>query len=109
MEQLGTKIERLRKSKGLSQKDLSKKAGVSQQIIARWENNKTVPKYDKLIPLSTALGIPVQQLLLDEAADSVVQTTTETSAILIRDELIAVMKENAALRKQLADCEAGKA
>lgn len=52
METLGEKIKRVRKSKGLSQKELAEKAGITQSALVAIEKNKT-----KNIFLEVAKGI----------------------------------------------------
>lgn len=50
----------MRKENGLTQQDLAKKAGVSQQLIGHYENGFRAPKLEKAILLAKALGVPVE-------------------------------------------------
>ncbi|MCF2827106.1 MULTISPECIES: helix-turn-helix transcriptional regulator [unclassified Pseudoalteromonas] len=54
-ESIGKRIERLRKSKGLTQKQLADLIGMSQQAFAALEKRDTAPK--KLYEISMALGV----------------------------------------------------
>lgn len=45
---IGNRLRVLREEHGLSQKDLAKKLGKSQETISSWENNRTVPKMKQL-------------------------------------------------------------
>lgn len=60
---IGDNIKQFRKDKGLSQKALGNKIGVSQQMIAQYESNKREPKLQTLVKIATALDIPVFYLL----------------------------------------------
>lgn len=59
----GDKISQLRKTKGLSQQELSRLSGVSQTYISKLEDNQRQPTIGKVISLSKALGVTVADLL----------------------------------------------
>lgn len=61
--QFSERIKELRIEKGLSQMQLSKKTGLSQSAIAKWELNKTEPTASALIVLSEFFGESVDYLL----------------------------------------------
>lgn len=52
-----------RKRAGLSQRDLARKAGVAQSVIAELERGKHPPSVSSLSKLATALGVNPTQLL----------------------------------------------
>ncbi len=52
-------IVRLRRSKHLSQVELAKAAGVSQQAISRLEREKHIPKLDTLIRILEGLNMKI--------------------------------------------------
>ena len=57
-------IQRLRKAKGLSQRQLAAKAKVTQGYIAQLETgHKMNPSLPTLRKLAKALGVPVTELL----------------------------------------------
>lgn len=60
---LNENIKNLRKSKGLSQKELAVKLNVVRQTVSKWENGLSVPDADMLIALSQVLDTPVSTLL----------------------------------------------
>ena len=60
---LGRLIRQKRLEKGLNQKELSKRVGVSRQVINMWENNHMAPKPDSWKRLAEFLEIPVDVLL----------------------------------------------
>lgn len=70
MTTLGDFIGSLRESKGLSQKDLAKKAGCSQATVHKIESGMTLhPGIDILVSLAHALNISVFTLVLAYQGD----------------------------------------
>ena len=53
----------LRKSKGLTQEDLAKKANVSRSVIARFETGKTTLSAKNLIKIAGTLGVPMDYIM----------------------------------------------
>lgn len=53
----------LRKSKGVSQRDLAEKSGISQRMIAYYETTAVIPPIEKLERLANALGASVADLV----------------------------------------------
>ena len=60
---LSENIKAVRKSKGLSQQELSVKLNVVRQTVSKWEQGLSVPDSDMLISISEALETPVATLL----------------------------------------------
>ena len=60
---LNENMKAIRKSKGLSQKELAVKLNVVRQTISKWEQGLSVPDADMLITISEALETPVSTLL----------------------------------------------
>ena len=52
---LGIKIIKARKEKGLSQRKLAEKIGVTFQTVSKWELNKSLPDIEKVKKLSEIL------------------------------------------------------
>ena len=61
--ELGRRIAQIRKHVGLSQADLAKKIGVTQQVVAAWERKLAGVHSDNLIKLSLAFGVSTDVLL----------------------------------------------
>ena len=57
------KIADLRKEKGISQKDFSKKLGVSAGNLCEWEKGRIEPSIEMLIKISKELGVSVDYLI----------------------------------------------
>ena len=60
-------IKMLREKRGYSQEHISKALGISQQAIAKWENEDTMPRADKLPELARILGCTIDELFEDKA------------------------------------------
>lgn len=60
------RIKEFRFKKGLSQNDLGKLTGMSQQQIAQYENEKRRPKMETLAKIAKALDVSVSELISDE-------------------------------------------
>lgn len=60
---LNENIKAIRKSKGLSQEELSIKLNVVRQTISKWEKGLSVPDSDMLLTISEVLETPVSILL----------------------------------------------
>lgn len=60
---LSKNIRAIRKTKGLSQKELAIKLNVVRQTISKWEQGLSVPDADMLLSISEALQTPVSILL----------------------------------------------
>lgn len=59
----GDRLTHLRKARGMTQTELGNKAGVSQRVIAYYEQDGAQPPGPMLIDLADALKISVDELL----------------------------------------------
>ena len=59
---IGDKITALRKAKKISQADLAKEAGVSREIIGRYERNEVSPSVDVAKKIADALEVSLDYL-----------------------------------------------
>ena len=62
-EKIGKFIAEIRKTKGLTQQELAKKLNISNRTISNWENGKSLPDYNLLIPLAQHLDISITELI----------------------------------------------
>lgn len=60
---LGKRIYRLRKEKGLSQEQLAEMLNVSRQSISKWELNESNPELANIIELSKIFNVSIDYLL----------------------------------------------
>ena len=63
------RLRRLRRGSDLSQQKLADLSGVGRVTIARIEAAAQSPKLDTIQKLATAMGYPVQALMMDDWAD----------------------------------------
>lgn len=61
--EIGKKIKTMRKQKGLTQKELAQKLGVSQQMINQYENNSSNLTFETLQKIATALDASINELI----------------------------------------------
>jgi len=59
----GKKLAMLRKARGLTQKELADKVGVSRRIIVYYEVESNYPPTHLIAPLSKALNVTTEELL----------------------------------------------
>lgn len=57
------RIQKLRKSKGISQEELADRIGVSRQAVSKWESGQSTPDIEKIILLSEYFGTTTDYLL----------------------------------------------
>ncbi len=62
-EPVGVQLARLRQAAGFSQRDLAKKTGISQRMIAYYEKQQQYPPLHVLTTLAQALGVPPGEML----------------------------------------------
>lgn len=62
--EIGTRISEIRKSKGMFQTELAEKTGLSQNHISRIENNQYVPRLDIAKRIADALDCKVDDFLV---------------------------------------------
>ena len=67
--EIGKNIQRLRKEKGYTQKDLAELLQVSAQAISKWENGQSLPSIDHLLVLSRLFHIRVDQIIIYDLID----------------------------------------
>jgi transcriptional regulator with XRE-family HTH domain len=74
------KFERM--NRGLRQRDLARKSGVSRHNLSQMENGRLVPTADELARLSSVLGIPADVLMTPVVALRIAAEPTEAVGAL---------------------------
>ena len=69
----GERLARLRKAKGLTQRQLAAQIGVSQRVVTYYENESSYPPVHLLPKLASIFGVRVEELLGE--AEPVVETS----------------------------------
>ncbi len=62
MKTVGNKIKELRRSAGMSQKDIADKLGVSSQAVSKWENDASLPEMTMLPDIASLFGVQIDDL-----------------------------------------------
>ncbi len=57
------KLKEIREAKKKTQAEIASRMNVSQQAIAKWENENSLPRADKLVQLAKILDCTVDELL----------------------------------------------
>ena len=60
---IGGYIQHLRKTAGLTQKELADRLGISFQAVSKWENGETLPDTGLILPLCDILNTTADKLL----------------------------------------------
>lgn len=108
---IGSFIKELRISRNMTQKELAEKINCTDKAISRWETGRGVPEVSLLMPLSKALGVSVNELLMGERyiaeaaeqeADGRQETITVPEIISKTDETIVsvIMEKDEEIKKQ---------
>ncbi len=79
--QLGNKILKLRKKKGLSQEELGEKVDVTRQTISNWELGETQPNPEQLKKLSKELNVSIDELLDNDIQNVLVEKVSNTEKL----------------------------
>lgn len=70
---LGEKLFKLRKDKGLTQDDVAEKLNVTRQTVSKWETNQSTPDFDKILPLCELYDISPNELLKEKEQEEAVK------------------------------------
>ena len=83
-ERFGAFVTRLRKEKGLTQKELAERIHVSDKAVSKWERAAGLPDITLLIPLAEALGVTVTELLQGQRAEAEMTVSPAEAEALVR-------------------------
>lgn len=90
---LDQKIRKLRESRGWSQADLARKAGITRSAVSTYEQGQRTPSADVIRCFARAFGVSADYLLgISERRAVEVEGLSEHDEALIR-ELVASLKE----------------
>lgn len=95
-EMMAELIQEMRKVRGLTQKDLADRLGVTDKAVSKWERAVSSPDIELLIPLADALELSVQELLNGEREEGAAEEGTESAV----QEALAYSHKSAAQRIQ---------
>lgn len=67
----GTKLQELRKEKGMTQEELANDLAITPQSVSKWENEQSTPDLDTLVKIAKILGVSCDYLLGNEVETKV--------------------------------------
>ncbi|MHB9035087.1 MAG: helix-turn-helix domain-containing protein [Armatimonadota bacterium] len=81
-ETFASRLKALRKAAGLTQEQLSEKAGIAPQYLSRLENAHQVPTLDTIVDLTEALNTTPSIILAEPQEDTQVELISRMTAVL---------------------------
>ena len=63
---IGRFIAERRRARGMTQRELAERLGVSNRTVSKWECGDGMPELANLLPLCAALGLTADELLRGE-------------------------------------------
>lgn len=82
-ELLGDRIKHFREEKNVTQEVLSEKVGLSRENINRFESGSKRPSLDTVVNLANAIGISVDDLLVDSLEHPISTADSEIHRLLL--------------------------
>ncbi len=82
MMELGNKIAKKRKDRGLTQSEFAEELNVTRQTVSRWEAGTVLPDIDKINDIATLLNVSCDYLLKDEVTEEQQPADTAISRLL---------------------------
>jgi len=92
-EKIGTFIAETRKQRGMTQKELAEKIGISDKTVSKWECGNSIPDIIYLEALCDSLDIKVNELLSGE------RLTDKSYSEKAEENIMALIKENESNKK----------
>lgn len=92
LDNVGSKISKLRKEKGWTQMELADLMFVSFQAVSNWERGETMPDVSKLMILAELFDVSVDEILNDERSSRIIMKTLSNEVVedITLDEIKAV-------------------
>lgn len=66
----GERIKKLRKSKGVTQRELASRLGISEQAVSKWEKNISNPSTKNLLQIAKIFGVSITYFYQSEESQS---------------------------------------
>jgi len=81
---LGDTIANLREVRGLKQKELAKRVGITQAYLSQIENNKKEPNFSKLKIIGEVLDVPVPLIFFLAMDEQDVSNQKKDAFVMLR-------------------------
>ena len=82
-DQLGDRIKHFREEKSFTQEALSEKLNLARENISRFESGSLRPSLDTVVDIANALGISVDDLLVDSLEHPISTADSEIHRLLL--------------------------
>ena len=82
---IGQYLKNLRKSKNLTQEELSEKLGVSRRSVSRWETGNNLPDLDLLIELADFYDVDLRDMLTGNTEDASMDKELKETALMVAE------------------------
>ena len=106
-EKFGAFLSRLRKEKGMTQKELAEKLYVSDKAVSKWERGLSLPDIALLQPLAALMEVSVTEMLCGEIIRKDQPLTVQEIEPLINGALVMTAQEQTAQRDSGGSGECG--
>ncbi len=100
-EKTGQLITRLRKDKGLTQKQLADALNVTDKAVSKWERGLSFPDISMLEPISELLDISIMEILAGEKLDGA-ESMTRLEAKELINASVEIGDEEIRHKKQIS-------
>ena len=83
---ISERIFEIMKKQKMSQRELSRRTGITISTISDWNTKKSNPASDKLLVISEALGVSVEELLIGSESfeEKMDRLTSELSEMFVK-------------------------
>lgn len=99
---IGKFISELRRERGMTQRELSERLGVTDRAISKWENGRGLPDFACVKPLCDALGISFNEFVAGERIEEdAYQKSLEANLETVFEQSGKVKRENDRLKSAL--------
>lgn len=88
-------IKKLREERGMSQEDLAKALGVTNQAVSTWETGKRLPRMGAIEKMSTLFGVSKGYIIGEDedSAEEMILTSEERALLIAYRSAPAEVKE----------------
>ena len=89
----GERLKLLRVKKGFTLEDVAKNIGVSKATVSQWERGKTIPRDERLLPLSLLFEISPSQLFESKQEQEKVIYLDDAYTLINSDDFLDMNKD----------------
>lgn len=87
------KLQKLRKTNGLSQEGLADLLDVTRQSVSKWESGTTYPEMDKLLAMCKIFKCSLDDLTNDDITEIKIEEKKKSNIYTLIDSILDFIKE----------------